>query len=53
MLGRENLRQTMQQALASPMANVLTTTAIDDIRFPHTDVAIVSCTKHVSDEPRS
>ncbi|HWM18906.1 MAG TPA: SgcJ/EcaC family oxidoreductase [Ilumatobacteraceae bacterium] len=52
-LGRENLRRAMQQALDSPLAKVLTTTAIDDIRFLHRDVAIVSCTKHVSDQRES
>ena len=40
----------MEQALASPLARVVTSTEIHDIRFLRPDVAVVSCTKHVSDE---
>jgi uncharacterized protein (TIGR02246 family) len=49
-LGRENLRQAMEAGLASPLAQVITTAEIDDIRYIRPDVAIVSCTKHVSDQ---
>jgi uncharacterized protein (TIGR02246 family) len=48
-LGRDDLRQAMEAGLASPLAEVTTTAEIDDIRFVHPDVAIISCTKHVSD----
>lgn len=49
-LGRENLRAAMEAALASPLAEVTTTNEVHDIRFVRPDVAIVSCTKHVSDQ---
>jgi uncharacterized protein (TIGR02246 family) len=48
-LGIDALRRAMESALASPLAEVTTTTEIHDIRFVRRDVAIVSCTKHVSD----
>ena len=48
-LGSGDLRRAMEAALASPLAEVTTTAEIDDIRFVRPDVAIVSCTKHVSD----
>jgi uncharacterized protein (TIGR02246 family) len=49
-LGIDDLRQAMEAALASPLADVTTSAEIDDIRFVRPDVAIVSCTKHVSDQ---
>jgi uncharacterized protein (TIGR02246 family) len=49
-LGREDLRQAMESALTTPLAKVTTTAEIQDIRFVRPDVAIVSCTKQVSDE---
>lgn len=49
-LGRDTLKRAMEQALASPLAKVVTTTEIHDIRFVRPDVGIVSCRKHVSDE---
>lgn len=49
-VGRGKVRQVMESSLASPLAEVTTTTEIDDIRFVRPDVAIVSCTKHYSDE---
>jgi len=49
-LGSGDLRQAMEAGLASPLAQVVTTAAIDDIRYVRPDVAIVSCTKHVSDQ---
>jgi len=49
-LGRDDLRQAMTAALASSLTKVTTRIEIHDIRFLGADVAIVSCTKHVSDE---
>jgi uncharacterized protein (TIGR02246 family) len=49
-LGRGDLRRAMEAGLASPLAQVITTAEIDDIRYVRPDVAIVSCTKHVSDQ---
>ena len=46
-LGSGDLRRPMEAGLASPLAQVVTTAAIDDIRYVRPDVAIVSCTKHV------
>jgi uncharacterized protein (TIGR02246 family) len=48
-LGRDDLWRAMESALASPLAAVTTTAEIHDIRFVRPDVAIVSCTKHVTD----
>ena len=48
-LGNGELRQAMEAALASPLAQVTTTAEIDDIHFVRPEVAIISCTKHVSD----
>jgi uncharacterized protein (TIGR02246 family) len=48
-LGRADLELAMRRALASPLADVITTVDIDDIRFVGHDVALVSCTKHVKD----
>ena len=48
-LGRADLRQAMEAAMASPLAEITTTTEVHDIRFVRPDVAIVSCTKHVDD----
>jgi uncharacterized protein (TIGR02246 family) len=49
-LGTEDIRPAMEAALASPLAQVTTTAQVNDIRFVRPDVAIVSCTKHVSDQ---
>jgi uncharacterized protein (TIGR02246 family) len=49
-LGRGDLRRAMEAGLASPLAHVITTAEIDDIRYVRPDVAVVSCTKHVSDQ---
>jgi uncharacterized protein (TIGR02246 family) len=49
-LGLDALRLAMSAALDSPLAKVLTTIDVEDVRFARPDVAIVSCTKHVSDE---
>jgi uncharacterized protein (TIGR02246 family) len=48
--GKEDIRAAMEAALASPLAQVTTTAEVNDIRFVRPDVAIVSCTKHVSDQ---
>jgi uncharacterized protein (TIGR02246 family) len=50
LFGAPAIRDAMTQALASPLAHVLTTIEVDDIRLVTPDVAIVSCTKHVTDE---
>jgi uncharacterized protein (TIGR02246 family) len=49
-LGRDNVRQAMQEALKTPFAHVYTRTEIVDLRFLGPDVALVSCIKHISDE---
>ena len=49
-LGREALRTAMTDGLNSPLAKVSTHLEIEDIRFVHADVAVVSCVKHVRDE---
>ncbi|GAB2823881.1 hypothetical protein GCM10022221_22480 [Actinocorallia aurea] len=49
-LGRDALRQAMEAALASPLAQVRTRQEIVDVSFAAPGVAIVSCVKHVSDE---
>jgi uncharacterized protein (TIGR02246 family) len=48
-LGSDAIRVALSQALATPLAQVITTAEVDDIRFVRPDVAIVSCTKHVHD----
>ncbi|NEE00400.1 SgcJ/EcaC family oxidoreductase [Phytoactinopolyspora halotolerans] len=49
-LGKDAIHHAMTEALASPLAQVLTHIEIEDIRLVTPDVAIVSATKHVSDE---
>jgi uncharacterized protein (TIGR02246 family) len=49
-LGREALRDAMTAGLNSPMAKVFTRLTVEDIRFIRPDVALVSCSKQVSDE---
>lgn len=49
-LGREQLTQAMNTALATPLAKVRTTLDIEDVRFPQPGVAIVSAVKNVYDE---
>ncbi|CAN5852209.1 hypothetical protein BH24ACT6_BH24ACT6_14120 [soil metagenome] len=48
-LGKAAFREAMTGALASPLADVQTAVAVDDVRFPHADVAIASCVKRVHD----
>lgn len=52
-LGRDTLADIYRKALDTPLAKVLTHSEIDDVRFLRPDVAIVSLTKHVSDERES
>jgi uncharacterized protein (TIGR02246 family) len=47
--GRAAVRAAMQQALASPLADVTTTQEIEAIHFLRPDVALVSCNKRVHD----
>jgi uncharacterized protein (TIGR02246 family) len=49
-LGRDALHQAMKRALETPLASVITTVEIEDIRFIRPDVAIVASIKQVSDE---
>jgi uncharacterized protein (TIGR02246 family) len=49
-LGRENVRRAMEQALQTPFAGVYTRNELVDVRFLRPDVAVVSCIKHISDE---
>lgn len=49
-LGRDAIEQAMRQALDSSLAQVRTTTDVEEIRWVTPDVAIVSCVKHVHDE---
>jgi uncharacterized protein (TIGR02246 family) len=48
--GADEIRSAMQAALASPLAQVMTTLDVDDIRLVDANVAIVACIKHVHDE---
>lgn len=48
--GRDRIHTAMTQALATPMAQVLTRPEVEDIRFLRPDVAVAACIKHVSDE---
>ncbi|MFD6431469.1 SgcJ/EcaC family oxidoreductase [Streptomyces venezuelae] len=47
--GRDTLEEAMRQALASPLADVVTTVEEEDIRFVRDDVAIVASIKRVTD----
>jgi uncharacterized protein (TIGR02246 family) len=49
-VGRDQIGSAMAQALATPLAQVLTRHEIEDVRFVRPDVAVVGCLKHVSDE---
>ncbi len=52
-LGRDTLADIYRKALDTPLAKVLTRNELHDVRFLRPDVAIVSLTKHVSDERES
>ncbi len=47
--GRTALADAMGAALASPLADVLTTVDVEDVVFLRPDVALVSCVKHIHD----
>lgn len=47
--GRDVLHRVAKAALESPMAKVITTAEIEDIRFVHPGVAIVAAVKRVFD----
>lgn len=47
--GRDRLYEAMSQALATPLAEVLTKNEIEDVQFLRPDIAVVTCTKHISD----
>ena len=47
--GRQAFSDAMSAALATPLADVLTTVDVEDIVFLRPDVALVSCVKHVHD----
>jgi uncharacterized protein (TIGR02246 family) len=49
-LGRAQLRRAMTAALDGSLARVFTRIEVQDVRFPHPEVALVSARKHVSDE---
>ncbi|WP_433334299.1 SgcJ/EcaC family oxidoreductase [Spirillospora sp. CA-294931] len=48
-LGKPALEQAMNTALATPLADVVTTLEVEDIRYVTGDVALVSVGKHVDD----
>lgn len=50
--GKEAIRRATTHSLQTALSKVFTRSEIDDVRFVRPDVAIVSCTKHVSDERR-
>jgi len=50
LFGRDQVQAAMQEALKTPLANVLTRNEIVDVRFVQPDVAVVSGTKHISGE---
>ncbi|MBB5075331.1 SgcJ/EcaC family oxidoreductase [Nonomuraea endophytica] len=49
-VGKEALEEAMKAALATPLAKVVTSAEVADIRFVRPDVAIVGVLKRVSDE---
>lgn len=48
-IGRDNFRDAMRQALRTPLTDVITRNELIDIAFVRPDVALVSLIKHVSD----
>lgn len=48
-LGASDLRSAKESALESPLADVTTSAEVHDIRYLRPDVAIISCTKRVTD----
>lgn len=49
-MGKVAIEEAMRVALATPLANAITSVDVDDVRFVTDDVALVSCTKYVSDQ---
>ena len=45
--GREAVHEAMEHALATPLADVITTQQVEDLRFVRPDVALVECVKHI------
>lgn len=48
-LGRDALEHAMRKALSGQLAKVVTTNVVENIIFLRSDVALVNCIKHVSD----
>ncbi len=48
-LGRDELEHAMRKALSGQLAKVVTTNVVENIIFLRSDVALVNCIKHVSD----
>lgn len=48
-LGRDALEYAMRKALSGQLAKVVTTNVVENIIFLRSDVALVNCIKHVSD----
>jgi uncharacterized protein (TIGR02246 family) len=49
-LGKDDVRQAMTEALKTPLADVYTKNEVVDVRFLRPDVALVSSVKQVFDE---
>jgi uncharacterized protein (TIGR02246 family) len=49
-LGKDNVRRAMTEALKTPLANVYTRNEVVDVRILRPDVALVSSVKHIFDE---
>lgn len=47
--GRDVIRQAMRAALATSLADVITTQEVEEIRFLRPDVALVECVKLIHD----
>jgi uncharacterized protein (TIGR02246 family) len=48
--GKSTLSAIRAEALRTPMARVLGSHQLEEARFPRPDIALVTCTKSVSDE---
>jgi uncharacterized protein (TIGR02246 family) len=49
-LGKDDVRQAMTEALKTPLADVYTKNEVVDVRFLRPDVALVSSVKQIFDE---
>jgi uncharacterized protein (TIGR02246 family) len=47
--GRDAVYDAMKGALETPLADVITTQEIEDVRFVRPDVALVDCVKYIHD----